>query len=60
MASSSRNPKDKEPFEVQQVIKEVKQLDFKPLPELAYKDDPTSALSIILPKVVMVHNVRKC
>ena len=59
MASSSKNPKDKEPFEVQLVSTEVKQPEFKPIPKVAYKNDPTSALSIIPPKVVMVQDVRK-
>lgn len=60
MASSSKNPKDKEQFEVQLVSNEVKQLDFRAIPEVAYKNDPAGALSIIPPKVVMVQDVRKC
>ena len=60
MASSLRNPKDKEPFEVQLVSKEVKQPKFKPIPEVAYKNDLVNALSIIPPKVFMVQDARKC
>ena len=60
MASSFRNPKDKEPFKVQLVNKEVKQLDFRAIPKVAYKNDSTGALLIIPPKVVMVQCVRKC
>lgn len=54
MASSSKNPKDKEPFKVQIVSNEVKKPDFRAILEVAYKNDPTSALSVIPPKVVMV------
>ena len=54
MASISKNPKDKEPFEVQLVSNEVKQPDFRATPKVAYKNDPTCTLSIIPPKVVMV------
>lgn len=60
MASSSRNPKEKEPFKVQLVSKEVKQPDFRPIPKVAYKNDPASALSVILPKAIMVQDSRKC
>lgn len=60
MASSSRRTSEKETFEVQLVSNEVKQPDFHPIPEVAYKNDPTSALSVIPPKVVMVQDVRKC
>lgn len=60
MASSSRKTSEKEIFEVQLVSNEVKQLDFHPIPEVAYKNDPASALSAIPPKVVMVQDVRKC
>ena len=60
MASSSRKTNEKETFEVQLVSNEVKQPDFRPIPEVAYKNDPASALSAIPPKVVMVQDVRKC
>ena len=50
--SSSQATKGK--FEVQLVSNEVKQLDFWAILEVAYKDDPTSALSMIPPKVVMI------
>ena len=39
---------------------ELKQLEFRPIPKVAYKYDPIGTLSIILPKVVMVQDVRKC
>ena len=39
---------------------EVKQPDFCPILEVAYKNDPTGALSIITPKVVMVQDIRRC
>ena len=54
MASSSKNPKGKEPFEVQLVSNEVKQPDFRAIPKVAYKNDPVGALSAIPPKVMMV------
>ena len=54
MASSSQQVKGKTEFEVQLVSNEVKQPEFKAIPEVAYKDDPTDALSMILPKVVMI------
>ena len=47
-------------FEVQLVSNEVKQLDFRPIPKVACKNDPIGALSIIPPKVVMVQDVRRC
>ena len=47
MASSSKNPKEKEPFEVQLVSNEVKQPNFRAIPEVAYKNDPASRLLII-------------
>ena len=45
MTSISKILKDKEPFKVQLVSKEVKQLEFKPIPKVAYKNDPINALS---------------
>ena len=39
---------------------EVKQPDFWPIPKVAYKNDPTRALFVIPPKVVMVQDVRRC
>ena len=60
MASRSKNTKGKESHEVQLANKKVKQLEFKPIPEVTYKNDPTGALSIILAKVVMVQDVKKC
>lgn len=60
MTSSSKNPKEKEDFDIQLVSNKVKQPDFRPIPEVAYKNDPAGSLSIIPPKVVMVQDVRKC
>ena len=56
--SSSQAAKDK--FEVQLVRNEVKKPNFKAIPEVAYKDDPTGVLSMIPPKVVMIQDVQKC
>ena len=41
------------------VSNEVKQPDFRPIPQVAYKNDPTSALYIIPPKVIMLQDVKK-
>ena len=60
MASSSRNPKEKESFEVQLVINEVKQPYYRPILVVAQKNDPASSLSIIPAKLVMVQDVKKC
>lgn len=60
MASSSKNVKEKEIFKVQLVSNEVKQPNFRAIPEVAYKNDIVGALSAISPKVVMVQDVRKC
>lgn len=58
MASSSKSRKGKEGLEIQLVSNEVKQHEFKPILEVAYKNDLTGALSVILDKVVMVQDVR--
>ena len=47
-------------FEVQLVSNEVKEPNFQAILEIAYKDDPACALSMIPPQVVMIHDVRKC
>lgn len=60
MASRSKTTKGKEDHEIQLVSNEVKQPEFRPIPKVAYKNDPTSALSVIPNKVVMVQDVRKC
>ena len=59
MASSSKNVEEKETFEVQLVSNKVKQPNFKAILEIAYKQDPLGALSMIPPKVIMVQDVRK-
>ena len=50
----------KESHEIQLVSNEVKQPEFRPIPEVAYKNDPAGALSMIPDKVVMVQDVCKC
>ena len=60
MAFGSKSTKKKDGHEIQLVSNEVKQLEFKPILEVTYKNDPTSTLSVILDKVVMVQDVRKC
>ena len=60
MASSSEQVKGKTVFEVQLVRNEVKQLEFKGIPKVAYKNDSIGALSMIPPKVVMIQDVCKC
>ena len=59
MASSSKAAKGKESHEIQLVSNEVKQPKFRPIPKVAYKNDPTSALSSIPNEVVMVQDVQK-
>ena len=54
MASSSKNVKEKKDFDVQLVNNEVKQPYFKAILDIAYKNDLSSALSMIPPKVIMV------
>ena len=60
MASGSKSTKGKVSHEVQLVSNKVRQPEFKPIPEVAYKNDPTGALSMIPDKVVMVQDVHKC
>ena len=50
--SESQGVKGK--FEVQLVSNEVKQPKFQAILEVAYKDEPARALSMIPPKVVMI------
>ena len=52
--------KGKDSLEIQLVSNDVKQPKFKPIPKVAYKNDPTGALSTILDKVVMVQDMHKC
>ena len=54
MAFNSKMGKGKDNLEIQLVSNEVKQPEFKPIPQVAYKNDPTSALSMIPNNVVMV------
>ena len=60
MTSSSKSKKGKEIHEIQLVSNEVKQPEFKPILEVAYKNDLDGALSMIPNKVVMVQDVCKC
>ena len=60
MTTTSSSQVAKGKFEVQLVSNEVKQPDFWAILKVAYKDDPTGALSMILPKVVMIQDVQKC
>lgn len=54
MASSSKNVEGKEVLNVQLVSNEVKKPLFKAIPDIACKQDPSSALSMITPNVLMV------
>ena len=58
--TTSRSQGVRGKFEVQLVSNKVKQPNFRAILEVAYKDDPASALSMIPPKVVMIQDVRKC
>ena len=60
MESGSKNVEGKEFLHVQLVSNEVKQPIFKAIPNIAYKQDPSGALSMILPNVIMIQDVRKC
>ena len=60
MASSSQEVKGKIAFEIQLVSNEVKQLEFKVNPKVAYKNDLVGPLSLIPSKVVMIQDVHKC
>ena len=54
MALWSKMGKGKDSLKIQLVSNEVKQPEFKPIPEVAYKNNPIGALSAIPNKVVMV------
>ena len=54
MASILQPANVKTTFEVQLINNEVKKPKFKAIPEVAYKNDPTGALSMIPPKVIMI------
>ena len=57
MASRTKNTKGKEGHEIYLVSNEIKQPEFKPIPEVSYKNVPTGALSVIPNKVVMGQDV---
>lgn len=59
MAFGSKTSKGKESHEIQLVSNEVKQLEFKSILEVAYKNDLAGALSIIFDKFVMVQDVHR-
>ena len=50
--------KGNDSLEIQLVSNEVKKPNFKPIPEVAYKNDPIGALFSIPNKVVMVQDVQ--
>ena len=54
MVSSSKKVEEKEVLNVQLVSKKVKQPIFKVIPNIVYKQHPSSALSMIHPKVIMI------
>ena len=58
--NGSKSTKGKEIHEIQLVSNEVKKPKFRPILEVAYKNDLAGALSIIRDKVVMVQDVQKC
>ena len=60
MASSYKSAQGKGSHKIQLVSNQVKQLEFKPISKVAYKNDPIGALSAILDKVVMVQDVWRC
>ena len=39
---------------------EIRQPNFRAIPDIAYKQDPFGALSMILPQVLMIQDVRCC
>ena len=55
-----KNVKEKKVLDVQLVSNKVKQPNFRDIPDIAYKQDPSSALSMIPLKVIMVQDVEKC
>ena len=59
MVSGSKTTLRKESHEIQLVRNEVKQPEFRPIPEVAYKNDLAGVLSMIPDKVVMVQDIRK-
>ena len=60
MASISKTMKDKETFQVQLVSNEDKKPNFKAIPDISYKQEPSGTLSMISPKFIIVQDVRKC
>ena len=60
MAFGSKTTKGKDSHKVQLVSNEVKQPKFKPILEVAYKNDLASALPVVPNKVAMVQDVKKC
>lgn len=60
MASSSKNIEGKEVLNFQLVSNEVKKPIFKAILDIVYKQDISSALSMIPPNVLMVLDIRKC
>ena len=54
MASRSKMGKENDTLEIQLISNEVKQPKFRPIPKVAYNNNPIRALSTIPDKVVMV------
>ena len=54
MASNTQLEKANTTFEVQLIRNEVKQPEFKAIPEVAYKNDLAGTLCMIPSKVIMI------
>lgn len=54
MAYGSKITKEKDSHEIQLVSNEVKQLEFRPIPKVSYKNDLAGALFVIPDKVITV------
>lgn len=48
----------KEVLNVQLISNEIKQPNFKDIPDIAYKQNPSAALSMLPPQVLMIQDVR--
>ena len=59
MKSASKNVEGKEVLNVQLVINDVKQPIFKAILDITYNKDPSSALSMIPPNVLIMQDIRK-
>ena len=59
-SSTSVRKERKEVFSIQLISNGVGQPPFWEIPKIAYKGDPSGALSMIAPKVLMIRDVRCC